>query len=562
MFSLLLSQRRLSFFGIVLLTLLSASLGIGILAFIRSAFLTPNSETGSQVLFLFLGLVLALMVVSALTQILLHHLGHRFVMNLRQDWVSQLLKLDLEQMQRIGSGRVLALLNTDVRNITIAFVHLPELIHSLLLVSGILLYLAYLSPALFGVIISTIAVIALLGITLVGRLSHYITKVRHDEDLLQQDYQAMVSGKRELTLNQSRADAFFHQELSEHADSYRRNVTSADAMVDLSNSLANGLVLAMVGISFYMSSALGWVSADIAAIYALAILFLRTPMMAAVSAVPVIISAQVSYRNMLSLSLPKETLPKESPTTKSQPAKPSFSNFKRITFKEMSYGYGEEQQFKVGPINFEFNRGELIFIIGGNGSGKSTFANLLCGLYQPQSGQILIDDQALQPQQWSEYRKLFSAVFSDFHVFRQLIDGQGEKADQAMIDTWLKRLKMDAKVSTENHRLSAVDFSQGQKKRLALLLAVLEKRDCLLLDEWAADQDPQFRHFFYNQLLPLLTRQGKTIIAITHDDHYFDGADRILKMDEGQLLELNPAERKALNQVVHSTEEHTDLIAD
>jgi len=552
LFPLLLSQRRLSFFGIVLLTLLSAALGIGILAFIRAEFLMSNSNTGISVLILFLGLVLALMVISALTQILLHRLGHRFVMDLRQDWVSQLLKLDLEQMQRIGNGRVLALLNTDIRNITIAFVHLPELIHSLLLVSGILLYLAYLSPALFAVIITTIAVIALLGITLVGRLSHYITKVRHDEDLLQQDYQAMVSGKRELTLNRSRAQAFFNQELSEHADSYRQNVTRADSLVDLSNSLANGLVLAMVGISFYMSSALGWVTADIAAIYALAILFLRTPMMAAVSAVPVIVSAQVSYRNMLSLSLPEEFSKETSVTTKVA----EFNNFKNITLSDIQYGYGEEQKFEVGPINFEFNRGELIFIIGGNGSGKSTFANLLCGLYKPKAGNILIDEQILESHQWGEYRQLFSAVFSDFHVFRQLIDGQGEDADQALIEAWLKRLNMNSKVSTENNRLSAVDFSQGQKKRLALLLAVLEKRDCLLLDEWAADQDPQFRHFFYNQLLPLLTQQGKTIIAITHDDHYFDGADRILKMDEGQLSELSISERQALNKVAHTSNEN------
>lgn len=556
MFPLLISQRRLSFIGILLLTLLSAAIGIGILAYIRTAFLISNPNTSSQVLFLFLGLVLALMIVSALTQIFLHQLGHRFVMDLRQDWVSRLLKLDLEQMQRIGSGRILALLNTDIRNITIAFVHLPELIHSLLLVTGILFYLAYLSPALFAVIITTIMIIALLGLTLVGRLSHYISKVRRDEDLLQQDYQAMVSGKRELTLNQSRANAFFNHELSEHADSYRHNVTRADSMVDLSNSLANGLVLAMVGISFYVSSALGWADNDVAAIYALAILFLRTPMMTAVSAVPIIVSAQISYRNMQSLSLPEQA------EALNSSAVSLFTTFKRITFSDVSYGYGETQQFDIGPINFKLNRGELVFIIGGNGSGKSTFANLLCGLYQPKSGEILIDGDILKAEQWNEYRQLFSAIFSDFHVFRQLIDGQGEDANQAEIDEWLKRLGMDDKVTTENNRLSAVDFSQGQKKRLALLMAVLEKRDCLLLDEWAADQDPQFRHFFYNQLLPLLAKQGKTIIAITHDDHYFDGADRILKMDEGRLLELTASERQALNKLAHSNNEITYLVAE
>jgi putative ATP-binding cassette transporter len=98
---------------------------------------------------------------------------------------------------------------------------------------------------------------------------------------------------------------------------------------------------------------------------------------------------------------------------------------------------------------------------------------------------------------------------------------------------------MHHKVEHDGQRLSDVRFSQGQRKRLALLMAAVEQRDCLLLDEWAADQDPQFRQFFYHELLPALQSQGKTIIAITHDDHYFDRADRLLKMDAGCLTEVD-----------------------
>ncbi len=109
----------------------------------------------------------------------------------------------------------------------------------------------------------------------------------------------------------------------------------------------------------------------------------------------------------------------------------------------------------------------------------------------------------------------------------------------AEVDQWLETLGMTHKVGHDGQRLSDIRFSQGQRKRLALLMAVVEKRDCLLLDEWAADQDPQFREFFYGELLPRLQAEGKTIIAITHDDHYFDRADRLLKMDAGQLVEMD-----------------------
>ncbi|WP_146743094.1 ATP-binding cassette domain-containing protein, partial [Lonsdalea populi] len=88
-----------------------------------------------------------------------------------------------------------------------------------------------------------------------------------------------------------------------------------------------------------------------------------------------------------------------------------------------------------------------------------------------------------------------------------------------------------------------LSLSQGQRKRVALLLALAEQREILLLDEWAADQDPQFRRVFYQMLLPHLMAEGKTVIAISHDDRYFGLADRLLEMRAGQLVELTGQSR-------------------
>lgn len=107
---------------------------------------------------------------------------------------------------------------------------------------------------------------------------------------------------------------------------------------------------------------------------------------------------------------------------------------------------------------------------------------------------------------------------------------------------------MKDKLLLDGQTINNLQLSQGQKKRLALLLAIAEERDFILLDEWAADQDPQFRRIFYHQLLTYLREMGKTVLAISHDDHYFEKADRLLEMRQGKLSELSGAERVSVSR--------------
>jgi putative ATP-binding cassette transporter len=207
-------------------------------------------------------------------------------------------------------------------------------------------------------------------------------------------------------------------------------------------------------------------------------------------------------------------------------------------------GDGGESGFDVGPIDLQLYRGELVFLVGGNGSGKSTLARLLTGLHRPSAGEIRLDGQPVQAEQWQAYRQLFASVFTDFHLFARLLGPLGQEVDESLVGRWLDQLRLSHKIRFSAGRLAGTRFSQGQRKRLALLLAMLEDRDILILDEWAADQDPLFRRLFYRELLPQLKAAGKTILAITHDDHYFDQADRLLKMDGGRLHELSGQARE------------------
>lgn len=219
----------------------------------------------------------------------------------------------------------------------------------------------------------------------------------------------------------------------------------------------------------------------------------------------------------------------------------SYTNFKQITVNEVFFSYPHSKDadcFSIGPISEKITAGELLFIIGGNGSGKSTFLKLLVGLYYPNRGSILVDQTVITDENYQDYRNLFSIIFTDFHLFDRLYgvdDVNNEK-----VEYWLKKMQMDKVAHFKEGKFTNTDLSTGQRKRLAFIAAIMEDKPILILDEFAADQDPMFRKYFYEVILKELKEMGKTVIAVTHDDHYFHVPDRVLKMDSAQLFKFNP----------------------
>jgi putative ATP-binding cassette transporter len=121
-------------------------------------------------------------------------------------------------------------------------------------------------------------------------------------------------------------------------------------------------------------------------------------------------------------------------------------------------------------------------------------------------------------------------------VFDRLYGLSGADLD-ARAARWLEALELAGVVHVRDGALSSVDLSRGQRKRLALLTALLEDRPIYVFDEWAADQDPHFKQVFYRQLLPELRARGKAVVVISHDDRFFDIADRLIELDGGQARE-------------------------
>jgi putative ATP-binding cassette transporter len=194
--------------------------------------------------------------------------------------------------------------------------------------------------------------------------------------------------------------------------------------------------------------------------------------------------------------------------------------------------------FQIGPLDFSLHAGELVFITGGNGSGKSTFLRVLAGLYPPDSGDIMLDGMRINDETRDAYRSLMSAIFFDNHLFRRLY-GVPEP-EPGEVDRLLRQFRLSEKTELTDGEFSTLELSGGQRRRLALIVTLLEKRPILLLDEWTAEQDPDFRRKFYDELLPEMIRAGETVVVITHDDRYLDELRlpaRRIRMEEGRIVE-------------------------
>ncbi|MEL6867265.1 MAG: peptide ABC transporter, partial [Bacteroidota bacterium] len=151
-----------------------------------------------------------------------------------------------------------------------------------------------------------------------------------------------------------------------------------------------------------------------------------------------------------------------------------------------------------------------------------------------------IDEKEIDQSQIGEY---FGTIFNPIHLFEKLY-GVDTSANMELIKEYLDVFHLSDKVHIKDGHYSTLRLSQGQRKRLALLQCMLEDRPIFMFDEWTADQDPGYRKFFYDTLIPRMKQEGKMIIAITHDDQYFHHADKVLKLDMGQQVQFSLREKE------------------
>ncbi|CDL89179.1 multidrug ABC transporter permease/ATP-binding protein [Campylobacter coli] len=528
----LLKQNKFKFISFLIFSFISSAVGVLTLVFIND-YLLKNTQN-IPILY-FIALLIVFFLSSTIVELGLSVFGQNFIFKMQRRVVKQILDTPLLKVAKVGKARILASLGSDVRNISFGLLRLPDFLQSSILILCTSVYLCYLSPQIFTLCAIWIIVVLTINNFLMMKVYAYFRKARENDDALQNNYQNILDGHKELLINRYRAKLYYEDEFESNARSKKKNSTLGNLFNNLSSNFTNVALLALVGVEFYLALEFKWASVAEATTIALSILFLRTPLVSMIGSFPTLLLAKIALDKIAKLELDdyKEHFEKTN----------FIKDWRQISFKNTSFSY--DDNFHLNPVNLDLKKGELIFLIGKNGSGKSTFCMLLTGLFKPSEGEIFVDDMKIDDDNLDVYRSLVSAVFSDFHLFTKTL-AKEKFADEEKIASWLEFLELKGKTRVEDHELVLTKLSTGQKKRLAMLIALLEERDILVLDEWAADQDPVFRRFFYKKLLPLLKEQGKTIFAITHDDAYFDSADRIFLAEGGNISELKGENIKEL----------------
>jgi len=510
---------------------LSGLASAGLVVLINRGIHTPAAIGGLGLAFL--GLCALLLLAKLGADLSLLRLTQDALYQLRQDLGRKLLATPLKKLQSLGKHRLLVILTDDINTFTNAFEWVPILFINSVVVAACLGYLAWLSWRLLVVLAICLAV-GLIAFHLAERrpLAH-LAKVRELKDALYRHARSLIEGSKELKLNARRGQAFIEEVLAPSARDFRRGFVRGMAGYTLVASTGVMLFYACIGLLLFVIPA--WLphSSEILTGFVITLLYLIRPLSDVMFALPTLRQASISLVKLEQLD--DELGPASSSPPGEDPfaAQGSFS----LELRGVRHRYPGERDdslFTLGPLDLTIRPGELLFIVGGNGSGKTTLAMLLLGLYEPEAGTILLNGQPVTDANRDHYRQRFSAVFADFHLFEHLLGGDAPRL-AARAAHYLDTLGMSHKVEIIDGRFSTIDLSAGQRKRLALVSAYLEDRPAYLFDEWAADQDPAFKRAFYTELLPELKARGKTVMVITHDDAYFDCADRIIKIQDGQV---------------------------
>jgi putative ATP-binding cassette transporter len=372
---------------------------------------------------------------------------------------------------------------------------------------------------------------------------------REQQDILFRHFRTLTDGAKELKLHADRRRSFLNEDLTSTIATYRQHQVAGLSWFVLIDNFGKFAFLLVVGLLLFALPHWIKIEANTLSGYLLTFIYLMKPMESLVARLPSLSQASVSLQKIESLNLALRDRAEPLP-----PSAPIHLHWHSLELQGVTHTYcgdREDRCFTLGPIDLTFHPGELVFIIGGNGSGKSTLGKLITGLYQPEQGKILLDGEVITPANCEWYRQHFSAVFTDFYLFDRLL---GLDADRLapQIQHYLEQLQLEQKVTIEAGHLSSTALSQGQRKRLALLTALLEDRPIYLFDEWAADQDPGFRDIFYTQFLPALRDRGKTILVITHDDHYFHLADRWVKLEYGRVEQQSSSTQRSSDTIKSS----------
>jgi putative ATP-binding cassette transporter len=480
--------------------------------------------------FVFLGaLLISSRTVSALA---MERLSGTAITEIRLHLAKEILSTPLDHLEGVGEARLLTGLTKEVAAVSIEIPTLVNLCSSAAMVFALMLYIAWLSPtgALF------VAIAVFVGAPLHWLFLRRIIALSYDAgkawDRLYRNLDGLVSGLKQLKLNSGRKDEFIKVDLVQRQTEFLGAKSQVVLVGMMASNCAQFIFLALLGSSLYVLTADQQGHGHIGAEFLFAVIYLMGPLERVLGSFASLGNVSAAYKRLRELGLSLSAVKKDDRgTLVGQPP----IEWSRLSLQQVSYVYPGESGFVFGPIDLTLGRGEIIFITGGNGSGKSTFAKLVAGLYAPRCGEIILGDTRIDETCRQGYREQFTAVLDDVYLFERL--WCKASCDAEMGEKYLKQWGLAQVVEIRANCFSnTTALSRGQKKRLALVAAIMEDKTIYIFDEWAADQDAASRRYFYETFLPELRRMQKLVIVLTHDEGYDEIADRILRFHEGKLI--------------------------
>ena len=509
------------------------------------------------------------LVSSVVSQVLLIRLTQDAIYRLRAQMSSGVLSAPLEHLERLGNHRLLATLTEDVRALSQAVTTIPNICVDIATIAGCFVFLAVVSGTLFAVMVTGTAV-SILGVEIVlRRVRRIYGDARENEDAMLRSFQSATAGIKELKLHRGRRRDFMENHLLGSAGALRAQNITAGSRFSLAHGYGRLVQLSTMALILFVLAGTLKLPRPVMVSYVLITMYLAMPMQNFMQRIPELLRGDVALAKIRAMNLSlASTADEQRLPFADRPAAIEA----RLELAEVSYTYRGEPPppqgsppgghpppprgartgghpppvlpqcptgggpgFRLGPMDLVFEPGQISFIVGGNGSGKSTLGKLITGLYVPDTGYLTLNGETIDHDNVEWFRQNASAVFTDFHLFEEYLGFDRPGIDDE-VRHYLEQLQMADKVTVQDGRLSTIALSQGQRKRLALLTALLEDRPIYVFDEWAADQEPRFREVFYTKILPDLRQRRKTVIVITHDDRYFHCADQIVKLDVGQIV--------------------------
>jgi putative pyoverdin transport system ATP-binding/permease protein len=492
---------------------------------------------------LFLILCVVILVARSLAQVLLARISMDVTSKLRQSLYERIYNTPIAYLEQRRSGELIQTMTTDVQRIVQGAGMIPELLIKLSTLVGTMVFLYYLNDRVFVFVWLTIVfgVVTFQLPIYIGM--KYFTRARDHMDELQEGFKGLVEGAKELKLNRGKRDHFMAHQLLSHERKVVRNEKAGFTIIQVAQNYGDLIGFFSMGIIGFIYINYHAISvAELTGII-MVLLYITGPVAAILNLLPELSRAKVSLRKVQLLF---DELPHEQASKQIQPV-PEWGaiNIHAVGYQYLNKG-SAGAVFAIGPINAQIKRGEITFIVGGNGSGKSTFSKVMSLHYLPTSGAILFDQVEVTPDTLNSYRQEIACIYSDYYLFKQLHSAFSLESELLeKVEFYLELLELKGKVEFSDGHFSTLQLSDGQRRRLALLVAFLDNKHVYIFDEWAADQDPHFKQIFYFNILPTLKAQGKAVIAISHDDRYFHVADQILVMEDGQLKSTARASENA-----------------